>query len=340
MKTNKRQNSHRGFGAILFFLTCVAPTFDVSAQALQLNLHAHTVAYSSQTKKLYASIDADDPNYGNDLVEIEPSTGVIARAVFVGNSPNPIAISPDSPIAYVGLDASDRVCEIDLVSFTIAASFALGNSAYLGPFYAEQISVMPGQPGSIAVAMGSEGGEGVVAVFDQGTMRGAVDNTVPGANTISFGSDPTTFYGFDNYDTGFGLSKYEITSSGVELSIYASNVISSFDATISTDGGIIYSTSGATVDGNDLQLAGTYQAMGPLAIDDANATVMIAHAQVVEIFDRDTFVPLFSIPISEATGNPVSASGCGAGCIAVVYASDQLFILPRVSETIFNNGFE
>ncbi len=340
MKTIKRQKRRRELCRTFFFLAFFVAADSLSAQALQLNLHAHNVAYSSQTKKLYGSVDADDPNFGNDVVEIEPATGIIERAVYVGSGPNPLAISPDSPVAYVGLDANDQVCEIDLVSLTITASFAPGNSAYLGPFYAEQISVMPGHSGSIAVAMGSEGGEGVVAIFDQGTMRGAIDNTVPGANTIAFGSDPTTFYGFDNYDTGFGLSKYVVTSSGVALSIYASNVISSFGATISVDDKIIYATSGATVDGDNLQLAGTYQARGPIVIDDANAKVMIAQAQLVNVFDRDTFVPLYSVRVSESGGNPVSASGCGPGCIAIIYSSDQLFILPHVSETIFANGFE
>jgi hypothetical protein len=170
-------------------------------------------------------------------------------------------------------------------------------------------------------------------------MRGTIDGSIPYANAIAF-SDANTLFGFDNYSSAFGLSKLNVGPSGISLASYSSRVISGFGVAIAVADGVIYATSGAAVDAAQVQLMGTYQSSGPVVVDSALHSVFFVNGTSVEEFDRDAFVPIFSLTIANAHGHPTSASGCGLGCIAVVFDSGQIFILPQALDEIFFDGFD
>jgi len=316
-------------------------SFESYSEILEIDLPANHISYSSLTGMLYATIpsSAGSP-YGNGLVEISPADASVVDHVYVGSEPNPLAISPDSPIAYVGLDGSDAVRLVDLSSLTAGIQFGLGNDPSFGPYHAQEIAVMPGTPASIAVSLIQFGGDGNVAIFDSGVMRGSINPNVPYANAIAFGPSATSLFGYDNYSSSFGLTAYTIDPSGISSFMYASQVITGFGVTFVVDNSILYATSGAVVDGASLQLMGTYNLHGPVVVDHSTHSVMFVRQTAVQVFDRDTFVPLFSLPIAAATGSPISATGCGSSCLAVVFDSGQIFVIPHVSDTVFSNGFD
>ena len=299
---------------------------------MEIDLPASAIAYSTQTSKLYATIAGSaGPVLGAHLIEISPADGTITGSVPLGGNPGPLAISPDAPKAYVGLAGTTTVIPVDLASMTAGTAFETGG-------YVAYIAVMPEAPTTIAVSTGA--GEGTVAVFDNGVMRGGPDGTVYGANSIGFDPLSKLLFGYNNYDTNSTLSKSEVGPNGVTLVHAVYNVIQGFYADIVVDNGIIYSTTGATVDGTQLQLVGTYQSDGPVVLDDANQSVIFAHAQALEVFDRDTFVPTFALAIPNAQGTAISAAGCGSACVAVVFDSGQIFVVPQVRDRIFAGTFE
>jgi len=328
----------------MFFTIAVLGTTASSescAQVFEISLPAKNIAYSSATGMLYVTVpsSAGIP-YGNGLVEISPTDASITGNVYVGSEPNPLATSPDQPIAYVGLDGANAVRPVDLTTLIPGAQFSLGSDRFLGPYTAQQIAVMPGAANTVAVSLSpGGGGAGNVAIFDSGVMRGSINPSIPFANAIAFGPTANQLYGYDNYDTSFGLSKYSIDTTGISSATYVSNVIRAFYATIVVDASTIYSTSGATVDATSLQLVGTYETSGPVVVDDSAHWVIFAHQNNVQVYDRETFVQIFSMLIPGATGNPISATGCGSRCVAIVFNSGQIFIVSNV-EYIFDNGFE
>src|SRR5262249_20150622 len=167
-----------------------------------------------------------------------------------------IGMSPDASVAYVGLNGAASIRPVDLTSLTAGTQFWLG----AGTYYPTEIAVMPGSPNTVAVSRhGSYGGDGV-AIFDNGVMRANVEPyPYNDSSSIGFGSQPDTLYGFDNTDSGFSLVRLTIDASGISKSFsVADGVISGFNTRIITDGDTVFATSGAAVDGLQLQLIGTY----------------------------------------------------------------------------------
>lgn len=309
-----------------------AAAANVCGQAFVLDLPASATAYSTQTSKLYATIvNSAGPALGAHLVEISPVDGSILRSVPLGGNPGPLAIAPDAPMAYVGLAGTGTVVPVDLASMSAGTPFETGG-------YVAYIAVMPEAPTTIAVSTGA--GEGTVAVFDNGVMRGGPSGVVYGANSISFDPVSKLLFGYNNYDTNSTLSKSEVGPAGVTLVRAVYNVVQGFYAQIVVDNGIIYSTTGAAVDGIQLQLVGTYQSNGPLAVDHANHAIIFVHANALEVFDRDTFVPTFSLTIPNAQGTAISATGCGSACVGVVFDSGQIFVVPQATDGVFAGTFE
>jgi len=311
----------------LLEVTCM----DACGRALEIDLPANAIAYSTETKMLYATIPSSaGPDFGNKLIEINPADATITGSVLVGSEPGPLATSPDSPVAYVGVN-SVAVRPVDLTSLAAGTQFST-------PEYVQQIAVMPGAPATIAVTIGSYG-RGSVAAFDSGIMRGVIDGFVPYANSIAFDTQSQALFGYNNYGP-FVLSQYALGATGVALAQEAANVVRGYGATIVLADGIVYASSGQAVDESALTLIGTYQSSGPLVVDDSTDSVTFVHDTQLEVFDRDTFVPIFSLPIPGAQGNPVGAAGCGSDCIGVIFDSGQIFVMTQVSDPVFANGFD
>lgn len=329
---------------VVFILAASVSGQARAQQILELDVMAKGIAYSPQKQMLYATIpSAEGPTYGNRLIAISPLDATIVGSVFVGSEPGPVAVSSDGALAYVGLDGAAQVRPVDLATLTAGAEFSLGRSSTFGPLYAQEIAVMPGSPNTIAVSRRDDGFSTSyqgVAIYDTGVMRPTYDTGFEGGTTIAFGSQPTTLYGYDNEVSDFNLFDYAIDASGVSVVSSASNVISGFGVTIVFDGGTIFATSGAAVDSATFNLMGTYESSGPVVVDDALGWVIFVRGNVVEPFDRTTYLSVPAIPIPAASGNPVGAVGCGAACLAVVFDSNQIFVVRDIRDEIFANGFE
>lgn len=331
---------------IVFAAVFSGPCF---GQYLEIDLPANDIAFNTRTGMIYAAVPSSAGlPYGNDLIEISPVDGSITRNVFVGSEPFTIGMSPDAPVAYVGLSGAPWVYPVDLTTMAVGMGFPLGNTAYSGPRFAAQIVVMPGSPNTVAVSRRNHGfspNYAGVAIYDSGVARTNADNGFTGGNTIAFGSQTSTLYGYTNETSDFTLRRYAVDPSGVSIADSAGSVIYGYNVKIITRGDTILATSGATVDGTQLALMGTYTMPGSgyasaVAVDDATSSVFFATGNVVYAFDRSTFVPTGSLTIP-ANGLAVAATNCGTACVAIAYNSSQIFIatVPNLP-IIFRNGFE
>jgi hypothetical protein len=327
----------------------LAAAFAAEAQNLppELDIGANDIAFNEQTGMLYASIPSSvGLAYGNRLIEISPADASITGSVFVGSEPHTIGMSPDAPVAYVGLDGAASVRPVDLTSLTAGTQFWLGGDV-IGTYYPIRIAVMPGAPGTVAVARSGCCSSNGVAIFDSGVMRAnAQPYPYNDSSSIGFGSDPNTLYGYDNTDSGFSLVRMTIDATGIAPSLaVADGVIHGFNTWIVTDGDTVFSTSGAAVDGLKLQLLGTYTTgtfynySDAIVVDRATSSVILVQGNILYVFDRETYLKVNTLTIAAATGNALHAAGCGPACVAVLYDSNQIFVVQDVRD-IFGNGFE
>jgi hypothetical protein len=91
----------------------------------------------------------------------------------------------------VALDGAAAVRRVDLAGPMADLLFSLGGSAFSGPFFVDDMQVLPGSPQSVAVARENHTSdprhEGV-AIYDNGIPRPKLTPSLIGSNVLAFGS--------------------------------------------------------------------------------------------------------------------------------------------------------
>ena len=329
----------------LGFLCLPLSAIDSPAQDFStLTLPANAIRFSTSTGMLYATVPSSAGlPYGNCLVEISPIDATVTRGVWVGSEPNALAISPDAPVAYVGLSGAAAVRKVDLEQFVAGLQFSLGqNYPFDGPYFPDELAVMPGHPETVAVSRrnlySSPWFEGVV-VYDDGVAR---PTTVPGgalvaANSIAFGSDPSVLYGFDHQDSNEYLTRMSIDASGVTVTETATAYFSAVK--ITADGSTVFGDYGDVADGQTLQTIGHFDASGPEIVVAPTHSVVFANGIEIEVFNRFSYSAGPVISLFWEFGRATSATACGLDCLAVAYESN-IIVINGYNGVVFANNFD
>src|SRR5688572_5386497 len=243
-------------------LSAVAFQIPLQFSIQRLSLAANDLVYDSNTNLLYASVPGRaGVGLGNTITAINPFTGNIVSSTFIGSEPNKLALAANGSVLYAGLDGAAAIRRFDLSSGTAGLQFTLGSDPFLGPFFAEDIAVLPGSPGSVAVSRRNFGfsprHEGV-AIYDNGIQRPQTTPDHTGSNVIEFGNSAAILYGYNNETTDFGFRTMAVTASGVNTISTTANLITNFGVDIRYDDGLIYASSGRVIDPLALSLVGTY----------------------------------------------------------------------------------
>jgi sugar lactone lactonase YvrE len=225
-------------------------SFVVDAPFL-IDLHAWDLAWDSVRGRLYASVRSDDARYPNEVVAIDPQTGTVVARVSPGAGPGALAIADDASKLYVTLDGEAAVARIDLATFTRDLRFLVGTGDQ-GTQFAQDIEVMPGVPGTVAIsrvqlAFGPH--HDGVALYDDGLMRPVTTPSLIGPNLIEF-SSPTTLWGYHNESTGFYLYRMDVSDSGLTVGNRSEGLVEEFSNDIRYGAGYLFSMSGEYVDAN------------------------------------------------------------------------------------------
>ncbi len=289
------------------------------------------LVYSDLTDKLYASVPSSAGSSGNSIVTIDPVTGVVSNATFIGSEPNKLTLSDDGHSLYVSLDGSFHVRRFDVLTNTPGLQFSLGQEAFSGRFSVNDFAVAPGNPDVLAVARTQNAG---VAVFDNGVRRPNVGPTFSsGSDFLAFSASASKLYG-----TGFssGLSTMTINASGVTVD---STTTLAAGARIKFSNGKIFSSSGQVINPDTSTLLGTFSGTTggfffppPFVPDASNGRAYYLTSDqfnggvALKVFDTSTFLLLGSLTLSGVTGTPTSLVRWGANGLAF-RADNELFII-------------
>ena len=126
-----------------------------------------------------------------------------------------MAISDDGSFVYVILTGAGAIRRFHVATQTAGPQFTLGNIPNSTPFFADSITVAPGNPHTYAVHRGP-GFDGNVAVFDDGVMRNSTVSFTE-LTGVQFGDTSSKLYAFQPFPTPGRVSRLDVTASGVAL---------------------------------------------------------------------------------------------------------------------------
>ena len=320
---------------ILLMVLAIAGTQgSARAQVLEIALPANDLIYDSARQRIYASVPSRaGAGQGNTITAINPATGALGPSVFVGSEPGKLALSGDGRYLYVALDGAAAVRRVDAATLTPGLQFVLGNDPYFGPYYVDDMEVVPGAPGSVATSRRRAAvspSHGGVAVYDDGVMRPVVTESHTGSNEIEFGSDGARLYGLST-ESDLGFRRMEVAPAGVTVLDVTPNLLSRHNARMVMDTGRIHFSSGQTIDPETRQIIGTYSTPSAFttlvrpAVDSGR--VFFLTDDTLRTFDAATFVPLGVTHIADVSGNPLRLIRVGPAGLAFSTDDDEVFLL-------------
>lgn len=271
----------------------------VSADIRQLSLPTNDLIYDPGTRRIYASVPSRAGALGNSVISIDPETGQMGPAVFVGSEPNKLARSDDGQYLYVGLNGASAVRRFDLTSQTAGPQFSLGLPQFIGPLRPGDIEVAPGHPETVAVALGNGG----VAVYDNGVPRPKQLSWPAHIRQITYGRSADRLYGSEAR-----FARMAVDPSGVTL--IDSLEVGLLGSKIQFAGGRIYGSSGLVIDPDTGQQVGTFNVgfSNTVAPDLAAGRVYFLSGmdhhptRSLLAFDPRTFLQLASMPVPGVNG--------------------------------------
>ena len=302
-----------------------------------LALTTNALAYDASRGVVYASVPSSASAYGNSIVTLDPSTGHVLGALAVGSEPTTLALSGDAHYLYVGLGGAAAVRQVDLTTMTAGLQFSLGADNFLGPYYAGEMAVLPGQPTSVAVVqlcLGVSPAAQLLTIFDNGVPRAATlgfSHSGDLIDAIGFGSSASVLYAYNSEDTGFDFFTLGVGASGVTRTSDQGNLIGGFGVDIKVQGSFVYATSGQVVDvsGSTPRLAGTFALSGQaggwisVAPDASLGRVFFADQSPstgdvqIEAFDPQTYTSAGAQDLTGIQGNPADLLSLGGGRFAL-----------------------
>ncbi|HEX8293449.1 MAG TPA: hypothetical protein VF570_16935, partial [Pyrinomonadaceae bacterium] len=255
----------------------------VASEVRKIALVTKDILVHPATQTVYASLPGSAGPAGNSVAPIDPEAGTVGAPVYVGSEPNILAFSGDGQYLYVGLDGESAVRRVEVAGQTAGLRVPLGTGDNGALVYAEDIEVMPGAPGTIAVARRAFGVGGYhqgVVVYDEGVARPVMSDPTQFNNSIEFAPTGATLYGYDKQTSNSVLRTLSVSASGVTLNQSPSVWLSVY-GDFEVSNGFIYHSSGRVVNASTFAPAGQYQGMSvayyyparAVAVDEPNDRV-------------------------------------------------------------------
>jgi hypothetical protein len=270
----------------------------------QVGVGANGVAYDTSRDVLYASVPGRDSQHGDEVVAVDPRSGAILDAVWVGGEPRALAVSSDASVLYVGLGAASQIARVDLETFELLEPWALPAGTPPRPdLFAEDIEAQPGNPDVVVVALAAEAisprSRGV-AVFDGGTLRPALSEG-HSINSITFGGDDSTVYGFNNEFSTFELTTMALADDGMHTVTVDAGLVGGYGNEIEFSDGRIYSSLGTVIDPVEDTLVGRYAVADAVEPSPVNDRTYVLAGTTLQAFHRTDFtlVDTYELPTSE-----------------------------------------
>ena len=271
----------------------------------EVAVSAVKMVYDPSRNRIYASVSNTDSAHPNTVAVIDVASSSLVTTIAVGDSPRVVRLSDDYKNLYVGVDGTGEVKKIDLSTNSVVQAFPVAPSGNFGRVMAGDISVMPGKPDTVAVAWKYDGlaNNGGVAIYDNGVQRPVTSNPslVGGPDIITFGTSADTIYAADTSVSDFSLIRMSVSADGVTVADRKYSMFGfAYYFEMLFDSGRLYSSTGAVADADALDLVGTFDGIGSVAVDSPTKSAWFlsgssnsgTNKKIFNLsqFDTDTFL--------------------------------------------------
>lgn len=257
---------------VLSFLLLFVRNGRSDAQTVRsIPARANKLLFDQKRHKLYATVKSTDASYPNCLIKIDPITAMVEDTLYVGSDPTCMDITKDTNYIYVGLNGASFIKRVDLNSFQVDQTIALGSSITYGPLYAADIAASSFSSDIVIVSRKRTSVtptfEDVVA-FKKGVLLPARVSSST-CDVIESEKDTNLVFGFNTTSTSNTFSILRLDSA---QGMYSQKVIQScgLAADIKLKGHLVYSNNGKTFDPYlpTPTVIGQYVFSGPFASDN------------------------------------------------------------------------
>jgi len=302
-----------------------------------VSLDANDVVFDPFTRKLYATTPSTASQVaGNSIVSIDPVTGQLGKAVFIGSEPTRLAISDDGKYLYAVLSGANAVRRMSLPNMTAGTQFTTMNPVFNAAFTASDVAVMPGNPNFVSTC-GYANGIQVWSVNNTGAtplpLTRSLVNDVYEGSVLAWAS-PTELF---SNDEGLSPSSFHRFSVGAgSFAETDSTYLDSVDNKITFSGGFVFTDGGGIVDPspappNTPQLVARLSAVGggsSTADTSLNGVFYLDQNgygvtnRVLNSFDATHFLQTGSLELDNLTGDAFDLIRWGGDGLAFRTAKD------------------
>jgi hypothetical protein len=264
-----------------------------------LDLPAQGLVFDPVSGRLYASVPSRAGALGNSIVAIDPASGRIVDAAWVGSEPAALAVSSDGQYLYVGVDGAWSMRRLTLPDLEPDLPIEFGGSPFRRPLFAMDVAVQPGQPGRAVVQLRkSNNSYRELAVFQDGVRRIVSLEFV--TDQIEFSDDPEVLYAFNSHTSEFALRRIRISNQGAVVLTVFPDVLFHYDARFDHEAGLLYFDTGLAVNGETGAKLGSYLPANSFAsgvLADAGAGHVFFLRDALEVYDLASRTLLASLPV-------------------------------------------
>lgn len=301
-----------------------------------LRLTANNLVWDSSRKLLWATVPGTvEAPLGKSVVSIDPQTGLVSDPLPIGATPlpNSMAISANNRYLYIGLSDVSEVHRLDLSATPPAGErIELGASEGGRPNFAQDLEVLPGN-GTSFIMVGAD--DHSAAIYD-GMVRRSKRTDLNSVGRIEAGPLPNVFIGYNNFTSGFGLSRITASAQGAVISKEVFNVVTGYNLDFEAEGDLMLSSSGVVANSKKLVFRGNLGVVGRPCVDAANGRLYLVHGNGLRAYNAKTLAStgIFALPVI-ATGDwALLCRRWGEDGFAIVGRDDDKIHIARWSAAI------
>ncbi len=320
----------------------------IAGSVITLPIAARAMVYDGTRNLLYATVPGDAALYPNTVVSVDPTSGTVVSALPVGSDPGPLTLSDDASTLWVGLIGASGFRKIILPAGSSPAMvgpvehFPAAMFSFLTPL---SMVAVPGQPGTIAVAMSAGGAPAADAVFDDGVERTNVISLNGAGSSRLYAGPPGYLFGFgSSQGAQAALAVMSITPTGFTQTLFQ-GLLSGGGSGVYNKG-ILYADGGEVVDVSNPAAPvriGQFAFSGPIALRSDQYLLMLTHSngagtptsqlRILET-NHDTQVTALPLPSSLTTLTSSLFNLVYAGDDAAAFLSSDISAINPVSKLV------
>lgn len=323
-----------------------SPVIDTTG-VIHVPIPAGGILYDSQRNVVWASVTGQGGSIANNVVAIDPATGLLGASIYTGSEPTALAISNDGQRLFAALAASPVVVPLNLASLSQEATIRMieapsQNELVRKYWFATSLATIPGDSDRVVALRTGSPGTGSrdrsVAVFDRSGVRPQKFEEQFGGglaevDQLEHGDAPDALFAYDTtqFSTDRKLVRLSVGVDGVTLDRRLNAVNTDFGAQlvrIVYSDRHLYSSDGTVWTADAEQQTGTFALPGmgfPVVFPELNIVIYVSLSRnLIVAFDLASFRPVSFLHIS--SWQPFSAVRADKNALAIGTAGEVLIV--------------